>query len=232
MALIKYGGGIIQMSGSVAGNVHARNRYGNYMRARTKPVNPNTDRQVNVRNALATLTEFWADTLTMAQRAAWDLYGSNVAMKNKLGETIKLTGFNHFIRSNVLRILTSGPYVPAGPVVFEIPGADPVFSITASEATQLITITFDDTRAWANEVGGKMFCFGGQPQNAQRNFFKGPWRGGGFFAGQVGAIPASPLPIGTFYALTAGQRLWVYARINRADARQSEKFYSDCIVGA
>ncbi|GAH28464.1 unnamed protein product, partial [marine sediment metagenome] len=38
MALVKYGAGIIQMSGSIAGDVHARNRFGNYIRPRTKPV--------------------------------------------------------------------------------------------------------------------------------------------------------------------------------------------------
>jgi len=232
MALIRYGGGVVQMSGSIAGDTFARNRYGNYVRSRTKPINPNTARQVEVRAALSLLTEHWADVLTAAQRAAWDLYASNVVMKNKLGEAIHLTGFNHFIRSNVLRIMTSGPYVPAGPVVFELPGTDPMTTITASEATQLITVTFDDTLPWANEVGGKLYMFGGQPQNPQRNFFKGPWRGGGFFAGQVGAAPASPLPVGTFFALAAGQRLWMYARNARADGRISEKYYADCVVGA
>ncbi|GAI58374.1 unnamed protein product, partial [marine sediment metagenome] len=39
MALVKYGGGITQMSGSIAGNTFARNRYGNYVRSRTKPIN-------------------------------------------------------------------------------------------------------------------------------------------------------------------------------------------------
>lgn len=231
-ALVKFGGGVVQMSGSIAGDTFARNRYGNYVRARTKPINPNTNRQVEVRAALSLLTEHWADILTANQREAWGDYAAAVAMKNRLGESIKLSGFNHFIRSNHLRITTSGPWIPAGPVVNELPGADPTFAITASATTQLITITFDDVMAWANEVGGRMFIFGGKPQNTQRNFFAGPWRGGGFFAGQVGAAPASPLPVGTFYQLAQGQRLWVYARISRADTRLSEKFYADCIIGA
>ncbi|GAI01350.1 unnamed protein product, partial [marine sediment metagenome] len=45
MALIKYGGGIVQISGSIAGTVFARNKMGNYARPRTKPVNPRTARQ-------------------------------------------------------------------------------------------------------------------------------------------------------------------------------------------
>lgn len=232
MALVKFGGGVVGMSGSIAGNTYARNSYGNYVRARTKPINPNTARQVQVRAALSLLTEHWANILTSDQREKWGDYAAGVAMKNRLGESIHLSGFNHFIRSNHLRITTSGPWIPAGPGVNELPAADGKFAITASAGTQLITVTFDDVMAWANEVGGRMFVFGGKPQNTQRNFFAGPWRGGGFFAGQVGAAPASPLPLGTFYHLTQGQRLWCYARISRADVRLSEKFYADCIVGA
>jgi len=104
MALVKYGGGIIQMSGSIAGNTYARNRYGNYARARTKPVNPNSAQQQVIRGAMQELTTRWAQTLTALQRAAWNLYGTNVAMLNKLGETIKLSGFNHYLRSNIPRV--------------------------------------------------------------------------------------------------------------------------------
>ncbi|GAH50296.1 unnamed protein product, partial [marine sediment metagenome] len=48
MALVKLGGGIVQISGSIAGNTFARNRFGNYMRSRTKPVNPNSTRQTDI----------------------------------------------------------------------------------------------------------------------------------------------------------------------------------------
>ncbi len=97
MALIKFGGGVVQMAGSIAGNVFARNRYGNYARARTKPVNPNSARQVVIRAAIAYLTQHWNGTLTPAERTAWNSYAAAVTMKNRLGENINLTGFNHFI---------------------------------------------------------------------------------------------------------------------------------------
>ncbi|GAH61532.1 unnamed protein product, partial [marine sediment metagenome] len=81
MALIKYGGGIIQMSGSVAGSTHARNRFGNYMRARTKPVNPNSARQVTARAVIGFLTARWHENLTDEQRNLWRVYADAVAMK-------------------------------------------------------------------------------------------------------------------------------------------------------
>lgn len=232
MALVKYGGGIVQMSGSIAGDTHARNRFGNYVRARTKPVNPNTASQNIVRSLIAALVERWAETLTAVQRAAWNLYASNVAMKNKLGETIHLTGFNHYVRSNHGRMRTSRTIVDAGPVVFTLPDQDPTFTITASEATQQINIAFDNTLAWATETDGLMLVEQGQPQNPQRNFFAGPWRHmtqidgidpGGAVSPDVGAVQ---------FAIAEGQRIWCYARISRADGRLSELFRDDVIVAA
>ena len=135
MALVKFGGCVIQMSGSIAGNTFARNRYGNYVRARTKPVNPNSALQQQVRNAMADLTTRWSSVLTAVQRTAWNLYASNTPMTNRLGETVNLTGFNHYIRSNSLLLRCALSLVGAGPSTFELPAQDGLFAISISEAT-------------------------------------------------------------------------------------------------
>ncbi len=232
MALVKFGGGIIQMSGSLAGNTFARNRYGNYVRARTKPVNPNTARQIEVRAIIAMLTARWSTTLTAGQRTAWNHYASSVNMKNRLGETVKLSGFNHYIRSNTIAAMVPYPLVDDGPVVFELPDQDPTFAVTASEATQVLTLAYDDTMNWATEDLAYMFFFQGKPQNAQREFFAGPWR----FIGSVGGIdpggPVEPHAAGAAFAISEGQRIWTYARIQRADGRLSEVFRADTFCAA
>jgi len=232
MALVKYGGGIVQMSGSMAGNTFARNRSGNYVRARTKPVNPNSALQQTVRAALTTLTARWSQTLTANQRTAWNLYAASVSMKNKLSETINLTGFNHYLRSNIILLQSSLTLVDDGPTVFELPEKDPSFAITAAEGTQLISVTFDDSLPWANEDDAHMIKFQGQPQNAQRNFFAGPWRLMGTIAGNSGTPPTTPDDEAIVFAISELQRVWVYARIIRADGRLSEKFRADCFCGA
>lgn len=232
MALVKFGGGITAMSGSMAGNTFAKNRYGFYVRARTKPVNPNTARQQAVRASLAELTARWAQILTANQRTAWNLYGSNVVMKNKLGESINLSGFNHYLRSNAWLARMGGTIVDDGPVIFEIPATDPAFSATASEATQQITWGYDDTMDWANETDSWLLLYQGQPQNAQRNFFDGPWRQCSQLQGVTGAPPASPLITGVVFAIAETQHLWGYARILRADGRLSEVFRADCFCAA
>jgi hypothetical protein len=232
MALVRYGGGIAQMSGSLGGNTYAHNRSGNYVRTRTKPVNPNTDLQTKVRAAMAFLTDRWSQTLTGAQRAAWNLYASNVVMKNRLGVDINLSGFNHYIRSNMIRKQTTTAIIDDGPVVFEIPASDPTYAITASEATQVVSNAFDITMDWATEAGAYMYFFQGVPQNPQRNFFNGPWRLSGALAGADPGPLASPKDRPAVFAFAEGQRLWGYARISRADGRLSSPFQDSVLVDA
>lgn len=232
MALLKFGGGITEMRGSIAGNVYSRNRSGAYARARTSPTNPQTARQTLVRSAVAQLCERWSSTLTAAQRAAWGLYGDSVSVLNKLGESMFLSGFNHYIRSNVVLIQNALAPVDAGPVIFEIPEHDPTFAITASEATQQISFTFNNALSWANEDDAYLVKYQGSPQNAQRNFFNGPWRLVGTVDGDSVTPPTSPDAEAVAYAIAEGQHLWCYARIIRADGRLSEKFRADCFCAA
>lgn len=230
MALIKFGGGIIQASGSIAGNTFARNRFGNYMRARTKPVNPNTAAQTRIRDIIAYLTQVWSTIITAQQRADWGVYASNVAMKNRLGETINLTGFNHYIRSNSCRLYFYRFVVNVAPVIFELPAKDATLTIDVDDTPQLITVAFNDALAWDNENGGKMFMRMGIPQNGQRNFFAGPWRLQYMFDGTAGGGVASPKTMTPVYTVAAGQRVWCIFRISRADGRLSEPWQVSALV--
>lgn len=228
--LVQFGGGITKMSGSMAGNTYARNRSGNYMRARAIPINPNTAGQQRARSALAMLAERWKETLSDAQRIAWNLYGSSVNMLNKLGETIKLSGYNQFIRSGSFLSQYGMTIIDAGPVDFTLPDHDPTLAITASEATQQVMIAFDDNLAWASEDDAYLSVLFGSPQNPQRFFFGGPWKGVRYLSGDVGAPLASPLPVGSLQQITEGQKLWCQFRIYRADGRVSQPFEAQCVV--
>ncbi len=232
MALVKYGGGIIQMSGSVAGNTFARNRYGNYVRAKTKPVNPNTARQAEMRSVIAILTTRWAQTLDNAKRTAWNDYADGVNMKNRLAEVVHLSGFNHYIRSNAIRVAIGYASIDDGPVINELPAQDETFAIAANEATQQISISFNVAAEWAVEAGGLLFAFLGKPQNAQRNFFAGPWRRVGAIVGESPGPIVSPVDKNATYVVSALQRVWAYARIQMADGRLSEPFRADTFCTA
>lgn len=230
MALVKYGGGLVGMSGSIAGTTFARNASGSYARSRTKPVNPSSSLQVARRTALAYWTEYWHETATPAQRTAWATYANAVVMKNRLGESIKLSGFNHFVRALTMRTLTALTITPEGPPQLTLPQIDPTFAIAGSVATQLLSITYDITLPWHSVVGSAIAIFLGRPQVITRTFFKGPWQ----YAGKVVIADTSPKTIPSPFTLILGQKIWCYARITTGplDSRLSEKFSDDAVVGA
>jgi len=230
MALIKLGGGIVGISGSIAGNTFARNRYGNYVRCRTKPINPKTTRQQLVRSSLAILSYRWSQILTGVQRTAWNLYGSSVSMKNRLGESIFLTGYNHYIRSNMFLTIRGETIVDAGPTVFELPEQDPTITVAPQMHEQRCAITFDDTMEWCDEVGAFLIIREGSPQNAQRNFFAGPFLGYKDKAGKAAEPYTSPENITNLHVLTTGQKVWYEFRIIRADGRLSQPWTANAVV--
>jgi len=221
MALIRFGEGQ-QRSGSIGATVYSHNRSGAYIRARSVPVNPNTQRQVTARNIARSLAIAWQNTLTQAQRDAWNVYAANVTWQNKLGDSINLTGLNHYMRCNSPRLdpLVALARIDDAPTIYTLATAELALSCTASEATQDVTCTFDDTAAWAAEVGAfQSFSFG-LPKNGGIAFFGGPYRVGGSFLGV--AVPAGPAVITSPFPFAEGNRLWVRSRIGRADGRLSE----------
>lgn len=228
MALVKYGGGIIQQSGSIAGNTFARNRYGNYVRSRTKPVNPKSTFQVYARTIISLLAEYWGDTLTPTERESWETYANAIAMKNKLGETIKLSGFNHFIRSNHqrrwYRISLAAPFqsiVKTAPPGNTLPDKDPSVEIDVDSSPQQISVTFNVDMGWCTEPYAGLIMRMGIPQKGTRNFFAGPWKPCMIVLGNAAGLttPVTCLPC---MPVTAGQKVWCTFRITRADGGLTE----------
>jgi hypothetical protein len=219
MALIRFAEGQ-QRSGSIGATVYSHNRSGQYIRARSVPVNPNTERQVDVRNAARSLSINWENLLTQGERDAWDVYAANVGWVNKLGDAIHLTGLNHYIRSNTQSLAIGKPRIDAAPVIFNLAEAELSLAANASEATQQLTIAYNDNKPWATEPGAFQFFYMGMPQNAGIKFFASPYR---FLNVADGSTPAvSPLVVDGAFPFAAGQRIWIKTRILRADGRLSE----------
>lgn len=225
MALIKYGGGIVQMSGSISGNTHARNRFGNYMRARTKPINPRSNRQMAARVMIMYLAEQWRETpMDDAKRLAWENYAKGVNWLNKLGETVKLTGYNMFIRSNAALIKAGGTLVTDGPPDIGLPPGDPDFYCRFGESGAELVVYYNKDFDWCKETGAYLSVEMGRPQNPTRNFFGGPYR----YAGSIAGVDADALTgegsVPAPFTIIEGQKIWTRARIIRKDARTSTQF--------
>lgn len=232
MALLKLGPAVSGISGSIGGTTFSRNRYGNYARARTKPVNPNSVRQVAVRAAMSLCRVIWFGTLTAAQRAAWALYATNVPMINRLGETINLSGYNQFCRSAAALLNAGLDVVAAGPTEFALPEQDNTLAAASTADDQKLGITFDNTLPWAHETGANLLIYMGAPQDTTRNFFNGPWRYAGKVAGSSTTAPTSPASLDVPYPVAADNKVFVKARIQRADGRLSGFFRCEGVVSA
>ncbi len=232
MALVQYGGGVLDMRGSIGGQVHARNRFGSYIRARTTPVNPQSSRQNKIRVIIQFLAQFWSNTLTQLQRDGWEVYAAAITRSNALGSQIKLTGFNHFIRSNSAYIQAGETVVAAPPTTLTLPTGDPLFVCTVDEAAQQISVVFDDTLAWNTQDGGLLIVSMSIPKATGNNFIGGPMRLASAIVGIDPGGVASPQTMAVPFPVAEGQEIVCSARIAELDGRLSDPFRSQSSVAA
>lgn len=227
MALVKFGGGIVQMSGSIAGNVYARNRFGNYVRPRTKPVNPHSVRQEASRAIVSYLAEYWHQDLDTDQRNGWNVYAAAVAFQNTLGEVVYLTGFNHFIRTNSSILAIAQTLVADAPSILSLPEKD-VSLVCSEESIALQEFTFTcETDGWTPNGDTKLaiLLYQGQPKLASRNFFNGPWRLMDYIDATEGALGTGVYVAPFLFAL--GQKVWFKARMLTTSGRLSQAWHLD-----
>lgn len=232
MAKIRYGFGVERVSGNIDGTVHAFNRFGNYIRRLAAPVNPNTPLQAAIKQFMTFLTALWVQSLTAAQREAWNDYGAAVAMTDRFGDTIFLPGMNHFVRSNIPRLQAGLIVVFDGPTDYALPVIDPSVVITATASDDTLSVAFDNTLAWALETGGALILWGGKPRASSINFFAGPYRFAGKVEGDDTTPPTSPAAIVSNYVLTAAQLITSQMRICLADGRISEPFRVSSVIAS
>lgn len=205
-----------QVSGSQGGTTYAQNQGGMYMRARSIPTNPNTPQQSALRAVFKGIMNAWTNTLTSAQRAAWNVYSTNVTFIDKLGTAISIGGVANYVRANTPRVQNALSRIDNAPVTFNV-GAftPPTFAVTHSSTSMVATFTAGDT--W-NTAGGGMFIYASRPQNSSINFFKGPFR----LVGVVSGVATSPqtfvLP---FAAGTTASTMFFKVSVTQPDGRLS-----------
>jgi len=100
MALLKYGIAVAQISGTIGGNVFARNKGGNYIRKWSKPTSTPTIKQTLTRNLFAQSNAMWRN-LTNAQRNDWGSLAEVSQFMNRLGEKITLSGIAVYIKAQM-----------------------------------------------------------------------------------------------------------------------------------
>jgi len=207
--------------GSVVGGLTgSRNRGGMYLRSRAIPTDPASAAQIAVRNLFGVVSAAWSSTLTSAERAAWNLYGSNVPVTDALGDSINLSGQQWYVGANTLRLRAGLSIISDGPTTFSRPSFTSPSSATI-EQTDDVGFVYDNTDGWANETGGALLCFAGKPVAPSINFFKGPFRYAGKIVGDDTTPPTSPAALTSPFTQTDGQNVWIRLVAVLADGRFS-----------
>lgn len=229
MALIKLGGGITDMRGSIAGNTFSRCAGGNYARGRMKPVNPRTALQNTRRAEIASLTRHWSNALTEQQRIDWRAYATGTTWTNRLGEAIEINGLAAFVRLNALERLTPAPIIEHAPTAMGHGGG--------------VTLAFDaenDTsKLQLAEPGGAfdkdvdimtLWIFMGIPREVGALSLPKKWNYIGRVWGSTGAPLTFPYEMDAAYTMNVGQRISIRAMFHDADYRVSGPFFAQAIA--
>lgn len=222
---------VTQASGSLGGMTASRNRGGMYLRSRVKPVNPDTGRQIEVRNSLSLAQSLWADSLSPTQRDGWDLYAEQVPVMGKLGQEIQLSGINHFIRSNVPRLQIGESAVLNAPSIFSLA---PLVDISGSGVTTAsisnVVVDFTTIGDWNSTDGAFLIVAMSRPEN-EFVVPRGPFRVLGAVDGDSMSPPASGT-LDAAFPRALGQRVRLRARLSLPDGRLSSFSSVDVTVGS
>jgi hypothetical protein len=182
----------VPRSGSYQGITSSRNRYGQYVRTRATPVNPNSTFQGTVRARMAGNAAAWRD-LTGIQREGWASLGLSMTRTDSLGQTYDLTGFQAFCAVNNNNLAAGNSVVNDAPALVT-PSAIVTSTITLTAAA--FSIAYTPTPL---DTGERLFAFTSPQRSAGRSFEAD------FRLVQVGgAAGASPLSIFTNYQARLG----------------------------
>lgn len=219
-----------QLSGSLAGITASRNRGGAYFRERAIPVQPNTSFQAVIKAIFGGLSTRWSATLTTIQRAAWDQYADGTPLIDVNGDEFIPTGLNMYIRGNTALSQNEQMIVDNGPTTLGLPTVAPLGVSSMSTATEIASVTFDNTDPWANEDEGFLFVYMSRPQKPSINFFKGPYQLAGSVQGDNMTPPTSPASITSPFATVAGDKVFFRAFAIDGEGRKSSDQFFEIIT--
>lgn len=216
MALLK-SALLTQASGSVGGVTFSRAKGGMYIRARSMPVNPDTVYQQAVRQAQGTLSARWQTTMTPTQRSGWEIYAANVPRRNRLGDTIHLSGIAMYTRCNVSRIQAGLPVVDDGPNSYTIGDPPDLTGVAWSNSgPNTLTLNYNVT----TDPADRLLVYVSRPISPTVNFFRGPYRYNGSPAGGAGTYVIDEATL--LMPLTQGNDVILRARWAYVDGRLSD----------
>jgi hypothetical protein len=153
----------IPRSGSVANWTSSRNRYGQYVRTRAIPVQPESSYQGVMRARLSQNAAHWR-VLTPAQRAGWADLGASMIRVDSLGQSNSLTGFQSYCSVNNNNLDAGNAVVSDAPTL-QTP--DSLASMTLTLTAAAFSIAYTPTPLGAGE---RLFAYTSLQRSAGRSF--------------------------------------------------------------
>lgn len=150
-------------SGSYQGVTSSHNRYGQYVRTRATPVNPNSDAQGAVRGRLSANASAWR-ALTDLLRAGWESLGAQMTRTDALGQSYALNGFSAFVSVNNNKLAAGDAVVTAAPGLVT-PDAVVVGTVTLTAAAFTVAYT-----ATPLPTGARLLVYASPQRSAGRAF--------------------------------------------------------------
>jgi hypothetical protein len=152
-------------SGKFGDNVFARNPSGLYLRKNTLADQPNSERQISIRDRFSIFAARWA-TLTEEQRVGWNSLARQITKAGKYGDLYNPSGHQLYIALNTTRgefalaALDDAPFAPeALPAVLDFA---PALSLDGTGALVL-------QLGPATAIGSRGLVFATEPMSAGRS---------------------------------------------------------------
>lgn len=215
MAIFLPGPMIADARGSVGGTVFSRNRYGGYVRRRTKPKIPVSGIRDQAIARLTALSTYWTDTLTDTKRSTWERAAAQTSWPNTLGQSYNIGANALFVGANSLQLLAGLPIIedaPTPPVRYT-PGVA-VFAQPANGGLQLVSIT----PAWT--AAAYMCLRWALNTPMSRHSPPNKWTDRGTLA-VADQLPLTFIPVGN---LVTGTRAWLEWRFGDGLGRYSTAY--------
>jgi hypothetical protein len=153
----------VPKSGSYQSNTYSRSRFGQYVRSRATPVNPNSTAQASVRSRQSANAAAWR-ALTDNQRAGWMSLGQMIIRTDSLGQPYNLTGFQAFVSVNNNRLLVGDDMLEDSPAI-ETP--ESIESLTPTITPTSFSLAFTPSPLGQAE---RIIIYASPQRSAGRNF--------------------------------------------------------------
>lgn len=192
MAKIKYSALVSDMRNKLNGSVMSKNRYGNYVRNKTTPTNPQTGLQQLQRSRLSAASSGWKN-LSQAVRNGFAELAKAHPLTNIFGDQVTLDGKAMFTRLSINRLLINQPVLATVPDLRGVPfvtlgGAS--FDQTSGD----FILTISETTV---PVGYSLVVQATPPLSPTINFVKNQYRTLGMFSATAGNVDISSV----YYAI-------------------------------